>query len=101
MLSKEEILKIASLAKIELTDDEVERFAKELSAVIDFIGTIQGGALNEEPAEQGGMLRNVFRLDSPRDLAPLASSEDLLNQAPPRRGGRVVSPQVIKGEELL
>jgi aspartyl-tRNA(Asn)/glutamyl-tRNA(Gln) amidotransferase subunit C len=37
MLSKEEVQKIASLARIEITDQEAEKYAKELSDVLGFV----------------------------------------------------------------
>ena len=37
MLTKEEVIKIAQLARISLTDAEVEKFQKELSTVLDYV----------------------------------------------------------------
>jgi aspartyl-tRNA(Asn)/glutamyl-tRNA(Gln) amidotransferase subunit C len=37
MLTPEEIVKIAGLARIELLDGEIEKFQKDLSAVLDYV----------------------------------------------------------------
>lgn len=37
MLTKEEVVKIAQLARIELSETEVEKFQKELSTVLDYV----------------------------------------------------------------
>lgn len=37
MLSKEEVIKISHLARIELSDAEVEKFQKDISAVLDYV----------------------------------------------------------------
>ena len=40
MLSKEEVLKIAKLARLELTEQEVEKMQKDLSAVLDYFNLL-------------------------------------------------------------
>jgi len=37
MLSKSEVQKIASLARIEITDEEAEKYSKELSEILNFV----------------------------------------------------------------
>lgn len=41
MLTAEEIIKIAELARIELRPDEVEKFQQGLSAVLDYVADLQ------------------------------------------------------------
>ena len=41
MLSKDEVKKIASLARIELSESEVEKFQKDLSAVLDYVDELK------------------------------------------------------------
>ncbi len=41
MLSKEQVLHVAKLAKIELTEVEIEKFQKQLSAVIDYFDILK------------------------------------------------------------
>ena len=41
MLTVEEVKKIAVLARIELTEDEVERFRTDLSVVLDYVNELQ------------------------------------------------------------
>lgn len=41
MLTAEEVIKIAELARIELQPEEVEQFQKELSAVLDYVADLQ------------------------------------------------------------
>ena len=40
-LSKEDVLKVARLARIELTDQEVEKFQVQLSDVISYIDQLK------------------------------------------------------------
>ena len=40
MLTREQVLHVATLSRLALTDEEVERYAHELSSVLDHIETI-------------------------------------------------------------
>ncbi len=41
MLSEEEVKKVAGLARIELSESEVEKFQKDLSSIIDYVEELQ------------------------------------------------------------
>jgi aspartyl-tRNA(Asn)/glutamyl-tRNA(Gln) amidotransferase subunit C len=93
MLSREQVLHVARLARLDLHDDEVERMASELSKVLDHIEKI--GELDDldgvEPTSHVVALENALREDEPRPSLP---REVALAQAPdPADGGfRVPSP---------
>jgi aspartyl-tRNA(Asn)/glutamyl-tRNA(Gln) amidotransferase subunit C len=93
MLSREQVLHVARLARLDLHDDEVERMASELSKVLDHIEKI--GELDDldgvEPTSHVVALENALREDQPRPSLP---REVALAQAPdPADGGfRVPSP---------
>jgi aspartyl-tRNA(Asn)/glutamyl-tRNA(Gln) amidotransferase subunit C len=93
MLSREEVLHVARLARLELTDDEVERFAGELSKVLDHIETISelGDLADVPPTSHVVDVENQLREDVPRPSLPV---EAALESAPdPALGGfRVPSP---------
>ena len=64
MLSKEEVIKIAKLAKLELTDAEVEKYQKDLSAILDYAEQLQEvDTDNVEPLYQVTGLEHVVRQD--------------------------------------
>jgi aspartyl-tRNA(Asn)/glutamyl-tRNA(Gln) amidotransferase subunit C len=92
MLSRDQVLYVARLARLELSDDEVERFAGELSKVLDYIGTISELDLDQVPPTSHVVaVENVLREDVPR---PSLTPEVALEGAPdPAPGGfRVPSP---------
>ena len=41
-LTKEDVLKLAALARISLSDDEVEKFATELNAILGYVEQLSG-----------------------------------------------------------
>ncbi len=66
MLTADEVKKIAQLARIELKDGEVEKFQKDLSAILDYVEELQKVDTDglEIVANVTG-LENVQRVDTP------------------------------------
>jgi aspartyl-tRNA(Asn)/glutamyl-tRNA(Gln) amidotransferase subunit C len=93
MLSRDQVLHVARLARLELSEEEVERFAGELSHVLDHIGTIGelGDLADVEPTSHVVAVENVLRDDVPRPCLPQAVA---LESAPDAAFGgfRVPSP---------
>ena len=92
MLSRDQVLHVARLARLELTDDEVERYAGELSKVLDYIEKIEELDLTDvEPTSHVVDVENALRADEPRPSWP---RDAVLDAAPdPSDGGfRVPSP---------
>jgi aspartyl-tRNA(Asn)/glutamyl-tRNA(Gln) amidotransferase subunit C len=93
MLTRDQVLHVARLARLELTDEEVERFSTELSKVLDHIEKIEelGDLAGVEPTSHVVALENVLRPDNPR---PSIAREVALESAPDAAlgGFRVPSP---------
>jgi aspartyl-tRNA(Asn)/glutamyl-tRNA(Gln) amidotransferase subunit C len=93
MLSRDQVLHVARLARLELTDEEVERFGGELSKVLDHIETIaQLGDLEDvAPTSHVIDVENALRADEPRPSMPV---DKALESAPDAADGgfRVPSP---------
>jgi aspartyl-tRNA(Asn)/glutamyl-tRNA(Gln) amidotransferase subunit C len=93
MLSRDQVLHVARLARLELTDEEIERFGGELSNVLDHIEKIGelGDLADVAPTSHVVAVENVLREDEPRPSLP---REVALASAPDRAPGgfRVPSP---------
>jgi aspartyl-tRNA(Asn)/glutamyl-tRNA(Gln) amidotransferase subunit C len=79
-LDRDMVEHIANLAKLQLTDDEIELYAEQLSEILDYFERLQ--ALDTEaipPTASVLPLRNVLRLDAARPS--LAREEALANAA--------------------
>lgn len=64
MLSKSEVQKIASLARIEITDEEAEKYSKELSDILVFVEKLnEVDTKNIEPISHITGAKNVTRED--------------------------------------
>lgn len=93
VIDREQVLHVARLARLRLSDEEVERMASELSGVLDHVDRI--GELDlaaVEPTSHVVDLENVLREDEPE---PSLVPEDALANAPDpdRDSFRVPSPQ--------
>lgn len=80
-LTRDDILKLASLARLDLTDDEVAEYAQELSEILRYVEQLQSADIDGlAPTSQVTGLTNVMRDDIVVDYG--YSSEDLLQNVP-------------------
>jgi aspartyl-tRNA(Asn)/glutamyl-tRNA(Gln) amidotransferase subunit C len=97
MLSRDQVHYVARLARLELSEDEVERFSGELSKVLDHIETIGelGDLAEVAPTSHVVELENVLRADEPRPSLP---RDVALAAAPDAAAGgfRVPSPGAVE-----
>jgi aspartyl-tRNA(Asn)/glutamyl-tRNA(Gln) amidotransferase subunit C len=93
MIDREQVLHVARLARLQLTDEEVERMAGELSAILGHIERISELDLEGVPPTSHVVeVANALRADEPR---PSWDREVILGAAPERTedGFVVPSPQ--------
>ncbi|QQS61279.1 MAG: Asp-tRNA(Asn)/Glu-tRNA(Gln) amidotransferase subunit GatC [Candidatus Moraniibacteriota bacterium] len=95
MLSKEEVCHIAHLARIELSDQEVEKFGKEMSAILEYIEKLNE-LDTQEIAPIGhitGMV-NIYREDRVHS-AKEQEHELLIKNIPKKKNDCIVVKQVL------
>lgn len=95
-LGREEVAHVASLARLSLTEEELERFTGQLARVIDHardVAALDVGGV--EPTAHPLPLRNVLRAD---DAAPSLDRAEVLAEAPASEDGRIKVPRIV-GEE--
>ena len=79
-ISREEVLHVARLAQLALTDDEIEKLTGELGKILDAVGVVAELDLADvSPTSHPLDLVNVWDEDVPRASLPL---EDVLANAP-------------------
>ena len=99
LLSEKDIEKLADLAKLELSKDELERFSKELSSIIDFVGQLSEVGTDEVEAGRQIMgLESIFRSDEEQNLVK-EKGQDLIKDSPKTKDSFIVVPRVIKAGE--
>ncbi len=93
MIDRDQVLHVARLARLELTEEEIGRMSTELSVILEHVERMNQLDLDGvEPTSHVVSLSNVLRSDEPR---PSAERERILADAPDRAEGafRVPSPQ--------
>ena len=87
---------IAKLARLKLTEEEKQRFQKELGTIIEYFDQLK--KLNTEgvpPTTHVVPLENVLREDA---VKPCLSVEEALANAPDRKGNYFRVPKVVEKE---
>ncbi len=94
-LSREDVLKLARLSRLHLTDEEIEQFTSEISAILGYVEQLHGVDLKDmEPTHQVTGLTNVTRKDEVHDYG--ASPAELLKNAPATHGGHIKVKRVLQ-----
>lgn len=94
MISRSEVEHVAGLARLGLTDDEVERMAAQLNRILEAIGQLQSvDTSSVGPTAQVIALENVMRDDVAR---PGISREAALANAPLREGALLRVPVILE-----
>ncbi|MDO5701177.1 MAG: Asp-tRNA(Asn)/Glu-tRNA(Gln) amidotransferase subunit GatC [Bowdeniella nasicola] len=95
-ISSTEVARVAELARLALTDDEVERIARELDVIADAVARVSEVATPDVPATSHPIpLRNVVRPDV---VGETLDRDEVLAQAPASEDGGFLVPQIL-GEE--
>lgn len=89
---KVDVRALAALARIEVSDAELETLEREVPGILAFVETIQSVEVSK--TEHNPTLRNVMREDREPHESGIYT-EKLLEQAPVRKEDRVVVKQVI------
>ena len=84
-ISRDDVLHVARLARLALSDDEVERLGAQLNAILEAVGKVSELDLADiEPTAHPLDLVNVSAGDEPRDSL---SNDEALANAPDREAG--------------
>ena len=95
-LSVEQVEHIAKLARIELTDQEKEKFSKELSSILDYVGQLKKvNTKNIELIKQITGLENVDREDE-SGVKNQELRKKILEQAPRRKRDYFQVPRILE-----
>lgn len=95
-ITNEEVRHVAKLARLRVSDEEVELFTTQLEAILDHARSISElDTDGVEPTSHPLAMTNVFREDV---VEPSLSQDDALSNAPASDKGRFQVPQIL-GEE--
>lgn len=93
-LSRDDVLKLARLARLALTDDEIDEFRSEMEKVLDYVAMLQDVDVSGlQPTTQVTGLTNVMRDDQVKDYG--VSREDLLAVVPKHQDDQVKVQRMV------
>ncbi len=75
-LTKQDVLHVAKLANLNLTPQETQKYLKQLSSVVDYVGQLSGvDTSNTEPTSQTTGLNNLTREDNTNPIQTLSAEK--------------------------
>jgi aspartyl-tRNA(Asn)/glutamyl-tRNA(Gln) amidotransferase subunit C len=93
-LSIDDVAKVALLARLRVSPDELEMFTGQLNSIVDYVAQLgQFDTTNVEPLAHGIEVRNVFRDDVRGEALP---REAALANAPKRNQESFLVPAVLE-----
>jgi aspartyl-tRNA(Asn)/glutamyl-tRNA(Gln) amidotransferase subunit C len=94
MISREDVVNVARLARLALSDAEIERMREQLNAILGYIDKLKElDITNVEPTSHAVPLVNVMRED---EIVPSLGQEAMLANAPDRAGALFRVPRIIE-----
>ena len=93
-ISRDEVARVAGLARIDLTGAEIDRLAGELDVIVQAVARVSEVATPDVPATSHPLpMTNVFRADVPEPSLPVT---DVMAAAPASEEGRFLVPQILE-----
>lgn len=93
-ISRDDVLKLARLSRLSLTDDEIEEFSGELSEILQYVEQLQAADITGlQPTSQVTGLSNVMRADEVVDYG--YEPRDLLKNVPKVNDDQIQARRMI------
>lgn len=93
-MEKQDVERLATLARIELTEEEAASFATEITSILGYVSEIDEITGNTSGEKQVGAVYNVLREDSNSHEGG-TYTEDILGEAPDRVGRYIQVKKIL------
>jgi aspartyl-tRNA(Asn)/glutamyl-tRNA(Gln) amidotransferase subunit C len=92
-ISRADVEHVAMLARLALTDDEIEQFTRELGAILDYAADVSALETADVPPTAHPLpLVNVLR---PDEVRPGLDRDEVLSEAPAAEDGQFRVPRIL------
>jgi len=96
MIDREQVHKVALLARLELAPEEEEQLTTQLSSILEYFEQLSELDVSDvEPTTRAIDVSNVTRAD---ELQPYSYAHTILNSAPDQEGDFFKVPQILSAE---
>ena len=93
-IDRKTVEKVAKLARLQLSGEELDRYGAQLGAILDYIAKLEKlDVAGLEPLAHAVDTANVFRADEPR---PGLTRDAALQNAPEKTGDFFIVPKIIE-----
>lgn len=93
-LTREDILKLARLARLDVTDEEVKEYSRELSEILQYVEQLSDVDVEDlKPTNQVSGLKNVMREDEAKDYG--YQPADLLKNVPAVQDDQIKTKRTV------
>lgn len=93
-ITREQVAHVARLARLSFTDEELDRFTDQLSAILSYADQVSALATEDVPPTAHAIpLRNVFRADEVGECLP---ADKALSTGPEVEDGRFRVPRIME-----
>ncbi|WP_127782660.1 Asp-tRNA(Asn)/Glu-tRNA(Gln) amidotransferase subunit GatC [Rhodococcus sp. X156] len=97
VITREEVAHLARLARLAVTEDELDHFAGQLDSILHHVATVSEVAAEDvPPTSQALPVTNAFRPDV---VTPGLTQDEALAKAPAAELGRFRVPQILADEQ--
>ena len=97
MIDREQVNKVAHLARLDITSDEAQQFTTQLNSILDYFEQLQELNTDDvEPTTRAIETSNITRADK---LEPFPNKQDLLKSAPEQDGDYFRVPKIMSSDE--
>ena len=87
MLSKEEVKKVAGLARVGLSDEEADKFTQDISGILDWVKQLEAVDVSGvEETKHSVQTENILRQDQPQSFEATENIIDLFPEKMGRQG---------------
>lgn len=95
MISKQEVEHIAKLARLGLTEKEIEKFQRELSKILDYIEKLKEVDISKvEPTSHSILVENIMRIDELKK-GKIEIGKKLVEMAPEKKSGFLKTKSIL------
>ena len=93
-ITKDEVLYVADLARLNLDEADIEKFAGQIGEILDYVDQLnEVDTVNVKPTSHAISLTNAFRED---ELQAHLEREQVLANAPEKEDGSFIVPKIIE-----
>lgn len=93
-ISRQEVEYVARLARLNLSEDEAEKYTKQLNAILEFAGKLN--ELDTSNIEQTSHVLDVYNVMRDDEVRPSVEQEQALLNAPDEEDGQFKVPAVME-----